>query len=797
MRVFVLGLLLIVLVPIIAQAQGDQPARRTIGDSRGREFWVCFPQNARSEQASTLTLKLFVTGDRDTKGSVTVPGIGFRKDFSFRAGDILPVDIDSVVQVFGSDQVQKLGVHCVTDNDVAVFGLSTRQKSTDTYLAFPVNVLGTTYRAVGYYPPLNTDNAFVSQCEVVATEDHTSLVISLTADTRGGHKAGDTYTVELQKGDVYQLQGSSQTNRRSDLTGSLFTSSKPVSFFVGHSCAQIPADVSFCDQLLEMEPPIPSWGRQFYVGRLQDKTEYALRIVASENNTQVFVNNARVANLLAGEFYENNHAVDNAFITATKPVLVAEYAQGSTADSIQVGDPFMMLITPTEQFLPYYRFVTPIKGEWHHYINVVVPTDAISSLKVDGLRIPENKYHTIGITKFAIAQYEIGYGSHTVACDKPFGLYSYGFGAGGDNYDSYGNDGGQLVQTVPLLADTLRPTLELLKDDGNLALALIARDDRLFDAGLASITIIDSSNFRTPVLVPRFDVGTPQVPLTFRIRDTSACGFMSVKLVDGARNESYWVICRTKDGNRWTYQISEGRDNICPSCRSWTVQFVATPSYTVSDVTFEKPSYLAGCGTYNDFSTRLSGGFTGLFIYPFNKEITLAGGIGFSNITGAALAQNTAFAVDSILYGDTLGARRSKVVEQFTTEASFTYLTLNGGFYYYLVPEKVYTYFGLATGFLVHSSYIETSEILFPASLEYTSGRSGGERIHTLAQGSFPNPTSFHVALELSPGFQIKLNQKVSLLAGAYMNLPLFDAVKDLNWHLTTFGARIGLQYRH
>ncbi len=783
----------------------DSLGRITVGDSRGKDFWMCFPQNAKSENGSVFTPKLFITADRETNGRITIPGIGFSKSFSVHATEVIAVDIDPVAQVFGSDAIQKLGVHVEAENDVAVFGLSTRQKSTDTYLAYPTNVLGTTYRAVGYYPLPNQDNAFVSQFDIVGTEDHTTVVISLNADTYGGHHNGETFSVEIQKGDVYQVQGSQLLGKKSDLTGTLVTSSKKVGFFIGHSCAQVPPEVSFCDQLLEMEPPVPSWGRQFFVGRFQDKEQYVMRVVANEDNTQVFVNNRLVAKLLAGEFYEDNHMVENALVTSSKPVLIAEYAQSSDADSIKVGDPFMLLITPTEQFLKYYRFATPIQGDWHHYINLVVPIDAIQSLKVDGIGVPDHYFHKIGFSKFAVAQYEIGYGPHTVICEKPIGLYSYGFGVGSDNYDSYGNDGGQLVQTVPLVADTLRPLLELVSENGESFLGLLARDDRLFDFGLAQVQVIDSSNFRSPVVIPKFDIGTPQLPLSFRIRDTAECAFMSLRLTDAAHNESYWVICRTRDekSGRWKYTMTEGRDNICPACRSWTVQFISTPSFTISDVTFEKPSYLAGCGTFDKFSSRLSGGLQGLYIFPFNKQVLLAGGIGYANITGAAVAEHVGFVTDSILYGDTIGARKSKSIEDFTTEASLNYLTLNGGVYYYFIPEKIYLYAGLAAGFLVGSSYFERADLLFPATLEYVDGqlanqgRGTGTRSHTIAQGSLPFPTRFHIALELSPGVQFKLSQKISLLAGAYLNFPFFDAVKDLNWHLTSFGARIGLQYRN
>ncbi len=780
-------------LPSIVRAQAlVQPAME---DSRGKDFWLAFPQNAILEENKTLSLKLFITSDRTTTGVVSIPGLSILTPFHLNPSEIQEVDVDSVAQLLVSEQVQKLGVHVTADNDVAVFGLSHRPASTDSYLALPVKVLGTTYRAVGYHPLQNGPESFTSECAMVATEDHTIVTMTLNADTRGGHHKGETFSVSLNQGETYLVQGSTTTGRPSDLTGSLVTATKPIGFFIGHMCAQVPPDVSFCNQLLEMEPPTPSWGRQFYVGRFEGKGQYAMRVIASEDKTEVFVNNKLVAKLSAGAFYENNHLADNSFVTASAPVLVVEYSQGSTADTVQVGDPMMLLITPTEQFLKYYRFATPINGEWHHYINLVVPLDAESSLRVDGRPVPLRYFKTIDISHYGIAQYEVGFGSHAVSCDKPFGLYCYGFGVGADNYDSYGNDGGQLVKTVPLMQDTSRPILELLSDDASESLGLIARDDRLFDAGLASIVVRDSDNFRSDE-VPMFDIGTPEVPLLFHVRDTGSCGFMSIQLADAAGNISYWVVCRTLIGAQWNYTLAESRDNICPSCRQTTLQFIATPSLTVSDVTFNPPSYLIGAGPFNQFSTQLSGGFQALYIFPVDKSIQLAGGIGFANFSGAAINTHSTFVPDSIEFGDTAGSKLSKLLENYETDASLSYLTLNGGVYYYPVPDKFYIFAGLSAGFLIANSYTETRNIIFPTTLEDSTGRSTGSRNPTIASGSFPDPVTFNLALELSPGFEFKLSQNIALLTGAYMDLPLFNAVKDLDWHLTTFGARIGLQYR-
>src|ERR1043165_4320881 len=123
--------------------------RRTISqESRGKDFWVCFPQNARYERFSGLQFRLYVTADKATTGTLSIPGFGIVKKFSLGASEILPLDIDSNVQVLGSDQIQKVGVHLESDNPVAVYGLSRRPASTDSYLALPTNVLGTVYRAV-------------------------------------------------------------------------------------------------------------------------------------------------------------------------------------------------------------------------------------------------------------------------------------------------------------------------------------------------------------------------------------------------------------------------------------------------------------------------------------------------------------------------------------------------------------------------------------------------------------------------------------------------------------------------
>ena len=138
-----------------------------------------------------------------------------------------------------------------------------------------------------------------------------------------------------------------------------------------------------CNHLIEQLPPVSAWGKHYYLGMLRERSRYTYRVIASEPNTRVFRNSKLVAVLNAGEFHENLNVKEHIQLTADKPVLVAQYAQGfKNGDS--VGDPMMILVSPTQQFLDVYRFATPINGDWHHYINVVAQTQTIDEIRLNG-----------------------------------------------------------------------------------------------------------------------------------------------------------------------------------------------------------------------------------------------------------------------------------------------------------------------------------------------------------------------------------------------------------------------------
>ncbi len=329
-------LVLLLLAAVSSAFAQDLPrptvlSRRTDFTTEGREFWLVFQKNFRDfmvddktqaqRPADPLQLELFITSSATAHGYVEIRGLRFRKDFTVQAGKVINIPIDTAAQVRSSEKIEDLAVHIVADQPIAVYGLNRRFQTTDTYLAHPVNVLGQSYRAMGFRW---LQNDLLSQMAVIATDDNTTVTITPTVKTAKGRPAKQPFEVILNRGDVYQVMPRYDPNTPSDLTGSLIEADKPVAVFSGHNCAYVPdPSVKACNLLVEQLPALRSWGRQFFVGTLAGRSSALLRVLADKDSTHVFENNRLVATLRAGEFYENKSQTQHTMITSDQPVLVA------------------------------------------------------------------------------------------------------------------------------------------------------------------------------------------------------------------------------------------------------------------------------------------------------------------------------------------------------------------------------------------------------------------------------------------------------------------------------------------
>jgi hypothetical protein len=409
----------------------------TASDSKGIEFWLTFPGNL-----GLADLSLFLTGEQDTTGTVTIPGLNFSESFTVMAGSVTTVRLPPSAALENSDTIEDKGIRVTASSEVTVYGLNRLPFTTDAYLGLPTDILGSEYLVLGYQ---NTGVVNGTQFAIVATADATTVTI-IPSVTTGARAAGIPYSLVLNRGQTYQLRNTALAS--ADLSGSLVSSDKPVAVFGGHQCANIPPGFVACDHIVEQLPPTVTWGKNFVTMPLATRLNGdTFRIMASMDGTNVVLNEAPLVTLNRGQFAELI-IPGPAQISADQPILVAQYSNGSSFDGV-TSDPFMMLIPPLEQFLASYTVTTPASGFPNNFINIVAPTAAVGVITLDGTAIPAATFVPIGTSGFSGAQLSVSSGSHTLLGSLPFGVFVYGFA----NFDSYGYPGGMSLAPVVIVTD--------------------------------------------------------------------------------------------------------------------------------------------------------------------------------------------------------------------------------------------------------------------------------------------------------------------------------------------------------
>ncbi len=411
----------------------------------GTEFWLAFQANNRGNG----NLSLFLTGQNTATATIEIPGISFSTTVSVTPGEITTVTIPGSATILSNDQIGDLGVHVTADIPISVYGLNQLTATTDGFLALPLGALGTEYLV------MSSSNAAAngSQFAVVATQDNTEVTITPSVTT-SGRAAGSSYSVTLQQGDTYQLQNFSANG---DLSGTVITSNVPVAVFSGHSCDNVPAGTAACDHLVEQLPPTSTWGQAFVTAPLATRQMGdTFRILAATDDTDVFVNGDLVATINRGEVHQRI-IVGAASIVTSKPALVAQFSNGQGFDNV-TGDPFMAIVPPFEQFTNSYTISTPSSGIANNYINVVAPTSAVGTIRLDGVLIADDQFAQIAGTDFSGAQLTVSIGTHTLDSVLNFGVLAYGF----DNFDSYGYLGGQAFSPAASRSFTYDPVFNQL-----------------------------------------------------------------------------------------------------------------------------------------------------------------------------------------------------------------------------------------------------------------------------------------------------------------------------------------------
>lgn len=406
------------LVAVIGHAQ--------TASTQGTDFWFSFMSNNNSDPTQIC---LILSAERACSVTVTNPNTGWSTTASIPAGGRVDVNIP-IAQAFvpsGRDNtILNYGCHLVATDVISAYTMNYRNASFDGAHLLPTEALADNYMVETIPPGLNGSSVLL-----LGTEDNTVIDITPTAACGAGWSANTQQTVTLNTGQVYQFTTTSAT---ASLSGTVIQTRdcKRIAVFAGGKCAQAPAGCTYCDHIYEPMIPTIYWGNHFAVTSSLTRNNDIVRVTALNSNTEVIVNGTLMATLASGGTYnfQLNSSEGSCYIETSGPSACYLYLTGQNCGGGN-GDPSMVYITPIEQNIKKITFGTYYNSgtsTLQQYVNVVTPTNNVSSVTLDGTSISGSFTPLAGNAEYSYARLNITHATHTLQCDSGLVAHVYGLG---------------------------------------------------------------------------------------------------------------------------------------------------------------------------------------------------------------------------------------------------------------------------------------------------------------------------------------------------------------------------------
>lgn len=432
--------------------------------NKGKDFWVGYGYHQAMADASNLQdMVLYFTSDVPATVKVDIPRVGWTKTYQVSANTVTESD---PMPKSGSQDARLLsegsyntGIHITSDNPIVAYAHIYSSSNSAASLLFPVNTLGQEYYSLNFTQRANT-YASNSWAFVIATEDNTLVEITPSANTLQ-HLAGQTFTVTLNKGQIYNLMGTTSGNNGVDLTGTKIRSigtgtegCKRIAVYAGSGRVSINCEdaITSSDNLFQQVFPQSAWGKKFLTVPTSRLPNNFFRIAVSDPATVVTVDGVPLSDLKNNFYYEITANTPKS-IVADKPVMVAQYVTSSNDDVTAPcgnsfnynGDPEMIYLSPLEQTIDkitlnstnHFRITS-------HYINVVIKTSAVKSFTLDGKDSSAVFKAHPGDPAYSYAVFSVQQGTHSLHADSGFNAIAYGYGG----KESYGYNAGTNIKNL-------------------------------------------------------------------------------------------------------------------------------------------------------------------------------------------------------------------------------------------------------------------------------------------------------------------------------------------------------------
>ncbi|MDD4847488.1 MAG: PKD domain-containing protein [Bacteroidales bacterium] len=401
----------------------------------GKDFWVAFASNGAPPYQDTvigLHVSIIISSDRAVSGNIINPNTNWSVDFSLDANQTTQIEIpkEQAYNYF-SETVTNRGLHITSSDTIWLYASNYHKHTFDVANIAPIEMLSTRYMIQTYPYPSSTES-YGGYFLIVATENNTTVHITPTAATHGGHYANIMFTITLQQGQSYLVVS------EYSLSGSIVEAlnNKKIAVYNGVPSAHIPLAEGACDHLFEQAYPPYFWGQQFAVVGALGRHEDRIAVTAMYNNTNIKKNGVSLTTIQAGATYEiinNNNAAPSCFIETSKPANVYQYLTNGSLNNEQ-GDPSSVWLCPTDYYVKnaIHRII-PTGTIDSHFANIITSTDNLSLMRLNNQNIASSFQPLNGNPDFSYAQIPLIDTLNFFENDSGFVAYFYGTG----NWESY------------------------------------------------------------------------------------------------------------------------------------------------------------------------------------------------------------------------------------------------------------------------------------------------------------------------------------------------------------------------
>ncbi|NLR59502.1 T9SS type B sorting domain-containing protein [Chitinophaga polysaccharea] len=453
-------------------ANNTQLLQPADSSNRGTRFWVGYGHHQFFSGDNSQNMVLYLNAQDSANVTVRINGTSWERVYHIPSNKTITTEIIPKNGLNDARLIEEglsdKGISIESDVPIVAYAHIYGSASSGATMLLPVGTYGYEYATMSSRQNYSTDT--YSWFYVIADYDNTKVEITPSVPTLAGKPANTTFTVTLNKGEVYQVLGAMMPGGGSegyDLSGSRIRSvinedgkCYPMAVFSGSSRTGIGcggSTGSSGDNLIQQNFPSQAWGKKYLTAPTSNSSGASsfmtniYRVLVKDPATQVKVNGMVLTGLINNRFYQfESNTADN--IEANQPIMVAQYmsSSGGCTNTDGDGDPEMIYLSPVEQGIKKVGLYRNTQEAIDiNYLTLIIPTAGVSSLLIDGSATFDHTYPHPNATGYTVVvkRWPAAPAQCNVSSDSAFTAITYGLGS----VESYGYNAGTLVKNLNIL----------------------------------------------------------------------------------------------------------------------------------------------------------------------------------------------------------------------------------------------------------------------------------------------------------------------------------------------------------